>query len=116
MQHLFNLLLTFHKFTVCIIKGTYIIGKTQLQFQCRIAQHMGVSPRTVTVEAMKSKVGSDIRDHSLKCKTHIKKENFKILDRLHNKNGLLLLESLHQKTKKPSIGIQQQSTPLLCFE
>ena len=75
---------------------------------------MGVSPRTG--EEVKSKVGSDIRDHSLKCKTHIKKENFKILDRLHNKNGLLLLESLHQKTKKPSIGIQQQSTPLLCFE
>ena len=102
-----------YKYTCDSCKAFYI-GKTQLQFRCRIAQHMGVSPRTG--EEVKSKVGSDIRDHSLKCKTHIKKENFKILDRLHNKNGLLLLESLHQKTKKPSIGIQQQSTPLLCFE
>ena len=102
-----------YKYTCDSCKAFYI-GKTQLQFRCRIAKHMGVSPRTG--EEVKSKVGSDIRDHSLKCKTHIKKENFKILDRLHNKNGLLLLESLHQKTKKPSIGIQQQSTPLLCFE
>ena len=90
------------------------IGETQLQFRCRIAQHMGVSPRTG--KKLQSKVDSDIHAHSLKCKTHIKKENFKILDKLHSKNGLLLLESLHQKTKKPTLGTQQQSTPLLCFE
>ena len=102
-----------YKYTCDSCKAFYI-GKTQLQFRCRIAQHMGVSPRTGKEVA--TKVASDIRDHSLKCKTHIKKENFEIIDKLHTKNGLLLLESLHQKTKKPSLGTQQQSTPLLCFE
>ena len=102
-----------YKYTCDSCKAVYI-GKTQLQFRCCIAQHMGVSPRTG--EGVKTKAASDIRDHSLKCRTHIKTENFQILDRLHTKNGLLLLESLHQKTKKPTLGTQQQSTPLLCFE
>ena len=102
-----------YKYTCDSCKAVYI-GKTQLQFRCRISQHMGVSPRTG--KEIATKVGSDIRDHSLKCRTHIKTENFQILDKLHNKNGLLILESLHQKTKKPTLGTQQQSTPLLCFE
>ena len=98
----------------CESCNAFYIGKTQLQFRCRICQHGGISTRTG--QELKVKVASDIRDHSLKCKVHIKNENFKILDKLQDKNGLCLLESLHQKIKKPTLGTQQQSTPLLCFE
>jgi hypothetical protein len=101
-----------YKYT-CESCRAFYIGKTHLQFRCRIAQHGGISARTGT--GLK-KINSDIHAHSLKCKTHVKNEDFQILDRLNSQNGLLLLESLHQKTKKPTIGIQQQSTPLLCFE
>ena len=102
-----------YKYT-CESCNAFYIGKTQLQLRCRVAQHKGISARTGKETQMK--VASDIRDHSLKCKVHIKEDNFEIIDRLHDKNGLLFLESLHQKTKKPSLGTQQQSTPLLCFD
>ena len=102
-----------YKYT-CESCNAFYIGKTQLQLRCRVSQHKGVSARTG--KEVQEKVASDIRDHSLKCKVHIKEENFEVIDRLNDKNGLLLLESLHQKTKKPSLGTQQQSTPLLCFE
>ena len=101
-----------YKYT-CDSCNAFYIGKTQLQFRCRIAQHKGISARTG--DKLTSKNNSDIYAHSLKCKVYIKDENFEILDRLNDKNGLLTLESLHQKTKKPSIGIQESSTPLLCF-
>ena len=42
--------------------------------------------------------------------------NFVIIDKSRYKNDLLLLESLHQKIKKPSIGTHLQSTPLLSFD
>ena len=75
---------------------------------------MGIS--ISTGDDLGVKVASEIRDHCFKCKVYIKPENFTILDQLHNKNSILTLESLHQKIKKPTIGIQQQSTPLLCFD
>ena len=65
---------------------------------------------------LKVPVASKIREHSLKCKTHINVDNFTILDSLPSKKGILILESLHQKIKKPSIGTHEQSTPLLCFD
>ena len=48
--------------------------------------------------------------------SHVKPENFKILDTLPSENGLYILESLYQKTMKPFIGKQQQSTPLMSFD
>ena len=78
-----------------------------------ICQHLGISPRTGDEV---QKVQSDIRDHCLKCKTHVNPDSFVIIDRLQSSKGILLMESLHQKVKKPPIGIQQQSTPLLCFD
>ena len=101
-----------YKYTCESCKAFYI-GKTESQFKCRISQHMGVSPRTGKDV---KKAHSEIRDHCFKCKVHIKAENFSILDRLFDKNGILTLESLHQKIKKPTIGVHQQSTPLLCFD
>ena len=102
-----------YKYTCESCKAFYI-GKTESQFRCRICQHLGISARTG--EELSCKVHSEIRDHSLKCKTPINTNNFVILDRLQSSKGILLLESLHQKVKKPSIGTHQQSTPLLCFD
>ena len=102
-----------YKYT-CECCHAFYIGKTEAQLKCRICQHMGISVRTG--DDLGVKVASEIRDHCFKCKVYIKPENFTILDQLHNKNSILTLESLHQKIKKPTIGIQQQSTPLLCFD
>ena len=73
-------------------------------------------PCTGRILACVIHVNSDIYDHCKQCKTHVKAENFTIIDTLQTENGLLLLESLHQKTKKPVIGKQQQSTPLMSFD
>ena len=80
----------------------------------RALSHLGIFPRTGA--ELKVPVASKIREHSLKCKTHINVDNFIILDSLPSKKGILILESLHQKIKKPSIGTHEQSTPLLCFD
>ena len=90
------------------------IGKTEQNFRCRISQHMGVSFRTGV--KLSTPVQSDIRDHCLKHRKHINISNFSIIDKTFQKSELLSLESLHQKTKKPSIGIMTQSTPLAMFD
>jgi len=71
---------------------------------------LGISIRTGVT--LSTKPHSEIRDHCFKYK----EDNFEILERLNSKNGLLLLETLHQKIKKPKIGVHVQSTPLLCFD
>ena len=80
----------------------------------RIAEHTGVSARTGKPFSNRPK--SDIFDHCQKCHTDVLSENFTIEDSHKGKYGLEILESLHQKVKKPAIGIQQQSTPLLSFD
>ena len=102
-----------YKYTCERCKASYI-GKTEQQFRCRICQHLGISARTGAELGIK--VHSEIREHSLKCKTQINVDNFTILDSLQSKQGILILESLHPKIKKPCIGTHQQSTPLLCFD
>ena len=93
---------------------SFYIGKTKKQFAVRIAEHRGISARTG--KSFKSKTQSDVYDHCQKCETPVSPENFTIEDTLQTDNGLLLLESLHQKTKKPQIGKMQQSTPLMSFD
>ena len=102
-----------YKYT-CKSCQAFYIGKTKQQLITRITQHQGVSARTGR-EVM-CKAQSDIREHCLKCKVPVETENFSILDRLHSENGLVTLETLYQKISRPSIGIQQQSTPVLCFD
>ena len=102
-----------YKYT-CERCNAFYIGKTDLQLRCRISQHMGISARTG--EKLSSKNTSDVHAHSLKCRVKVKKENFTILDRVYEKSGIYILESLHQKNKKPTIGVHQQSTPLLCYD
>ena len=102
-----------YKYTCECCKAFYI-GKTNRQLAVRISEHTGISARTG--KTLKKLPNSDIYDHCKQCKTHVKPENFTIIDSLQTDNGLLLLESLHQKTKKPFIGKQQQSTPLMSFD
>ena len=70
-----------YKYTCECCKASYI-GKTELQFRCRICQHLGISPRTGAKLGVT--VASEIREHSLKCKTHINVDNFTILDCLQS--------------------------------
>ena len=79
----------------------------------RISEHMGVSVRTGNT--LKVQPHSDISDHCKKCQTNVSPDNFTIEDSHLSDKGLLILESLYQQTKKPSIGIMQQSTPLMSF-
>ena len=90
------------------------IGKTERQLGVRIAEHTGVPARTGKPFSNRPK--SDIFDYCQKCHTDVLSENFAIEDSHKGKYGLEILESLHQKVKKPVIGIQQQSTPLLSFD
>ena len=102
-----------YKYTCECCKAFYI-GKTERQLALRISEHSGVSARTG--KPLKSTPRSDIYDHCFGCRTKVSPENFTILDTLHSGNGLLLLESLHQKTQKPFIGKMQQSIPLMSFD
>ena len=92
----------------------FYIGKTEVHFGVRIGQHTGISARTGI--AFEKRPPSDVYDHCYKCQVHVSPENFSVEDTLPSEKGLLILESLHQKTKKPFIGKQQQSTPLMSFD
>ena len=94
--------------------NTVNIGKTAQTFKRRVSKHIGTSPRTGATLA--TPVQSDIREHCLKHGRQNNGGNFKIIDRSLQKSDLMILESLHQKTKKPSIGTQSQSTPLIIFD
>ena len=102
-----------YKYTCERCKAFYI-GKTIQQFAARISEHRGISARTG--KTLSSRPKSDIFDHCEKCHTYVLPEHFSIVDSLQTESGLLILESLHQKTKHPSIGIHQQSTTLMSFD
>ena len=97
-----------YKYTCDSCNAIYI-GKTEQNFKCRISQHQGISPRTG--KKLLCPVESDIRERCLKHRKHVNVSNFSVLDRICQKSDLLTLESLHQKTKKPTIGVMTQSTP-----
>ena len=92
----------------------FYIGKTEQQLAARISEHSGISARTG--KKLQTKPRSDIYDHCQNCHVHVQPENFSIIDTLPTEKGLLILESLHQKIKKPQIGVQQKSTPLMSFD
>ena len=102
-----------YKYT-CERCQAFYIGKTKQQLAARISEHSGISARTGKKLANTPK--SDIYDHCQKCNVHVNPENFTIIDTLQTDSGLLILESLHQKTKKPTIGVMAQSTPLMSFD
>ena len=107
--------------TVCLLIYQYkcescnalYIGKTEQHLRSRICQHQGVSDRTGAIRAVP--VNSHIRDHCLEHGKRVNEEDFKVLDKCFYPSDLLILESLYQKTLKPSIGVHSQSTPLIMF-
>ena len=102
-----------YKYTCERCKAFYI-GKTEQQLAARISKHSGISARTG--KQLRSKPQSDVYDHCQKCHVPVLSENFTIIDTLPSEKGLLILESLHQQTKKPQIGIHQRSTPIMSFD
>ena len=84
-----------YKYTCERCKAFYI-GKTEQLLAERISEHSGVSARTG--KKFQSTPKSDIYDHCFKCHVHVNPDNFEIIDTLQTAYGLLILESLHQKT------------------
>lgn len=89
--------------------GTYL-GSTKRMLKVRIDSHRGVSHRTGC--ALSKKEFSNIRDHTIKCKTQINYDNFKIIAQATNETSLLILESLCIKQLVPSLNSQSSSAPL----
>ena len=102
-----------YKYTCGSCNASYI-GKSYRHFKARVYEHLGKSYHTDSW--LGCPAHSEIRNHCHKEDHAIVPGNFVIIDRTNFKNDLLLLESLHQKTKKPSIGTHEQSTPLLSFD
>ena len=89
-----------YKYTCERCKAFYI-GKTKQQLAARISEHSGISARTG--KKFEKTPKSDIYDHcTKKCHVYVNPDNFDIIDTLQTDVGLLILESLHQKTKKIS--------------
>ena len=102
-----------YKYT-CESCNAFYIGKSYRQYKARISEHMGRSCSTGELLTVPS--DSDIRTHCHSEEHHVNPDRFVIIDRWRYKHDLLLLESLHQKTKKPTIGTHTRSSPLLSFD
>ena len=102
-----------YKYT-CESCNAFYIGKSYRHFKVRLFEHMGRSYHTDI--KLDVPLHSEIRDHCDKKHHAMVPGNFVIIDKWRYKNDLFLLESLHQKIKKPSIGTHLQSTPLLSFD
>ena len=74
------------------------------------ATHKGISHRTGNPLNKKEK--SNVRDHSLKCKTELSLKNFKILGSYNNEDSLTVAESLFLKVKTGDLNSDTSSTPL----
>ena len=90
--------------------GTYI-GCTIRQLRARVAAHRGVSHRTGA--DLDSKENSNIRNHSLKCKSEFSVKNFKIISSHKDRASLLLAESITLKMKECTLNSDSASVPLL---
>ena len=77
-------------------------------------QFLQLTPNTFdSVDAVL--VNSHTRDHCSGQGKRVNEGDFEVLDKCFYSSDLLILESLYQKTLKPSIGVQSQSTPLIMF-
>ena len=101
-----------YQYTCAGCKASYI-GKTKRHLKSRIAEHLGVSVRTGSRLSKPSH--SAIREHAHAHDHPINKRDFSILDSSDRDGDLLILESIHQSLVRPSIGGNEASVPLLCF-
>ena len=84
----------------CQICRDLYIGSTIRHFQCRISEHLGISPRTKA--QLSAPLFSSIREHRDKTSHRISPDQFKILDR--TSNNVRLLESLYIFKIKPKLN------------
>ena len=86
----------------CALCNECYTGSTQRQLQCRIAEHLGVSVRTGL--PLSNRPYSAIFDHREQKGHPVDKSNFKVVNRMFNKNNLRLLESLYIFKTKPKLN------------
>ena len=101
-----------YKYTCNSCNAMYI-GKTKRHLKSRIFEHLGKSVRTN--QWMTKPPFSAIRDHAQQNDHPIRNDSFSVLGSARSDQELLIMESLHQVTVKPTIGGNEVSTPLLCF-
>ena len=98
----------------CGMCNSKYIGETSRHYTTRIAEHMGVSPRT---GAPMAKVHSNIHAHHLKTGHRISKENFSVL---YSRGSLDLQasESIAIHQYRPDLNDKTASVPLniLCAQ
>ena len=84
----------------CQICKDLYIGSTIRHFQCRISEHLGISPRTKA--QLSAPLFSSIREHRDQTNHRISLDQFKIIDR--TSNNVRLLESLYIFKMKPKLN------------
>ena len=92
----------------CGMCNSKYIGETARHYNTRVAEHMGVSPRT---GAPMSKVNSNIYGHFLQTGHHVSKENFTILYSRASMD-LKTSESIAIHQHKPDLNDKIFSVPL----
>ena len=97
-----------YKYT-CDCSQSYI-GSTTTNLYIRICQHEGNSHRTGA--PLTNPSSSSIREHCLRCKSAINRQNFSIVDRHDDEGGLRILESIYIKENKPGINECKTAVPL----
>ena len=90
-----------YKYSCASCNASYI-GSTTRRLFVRICEHKGISSRTGQITQTQS--NSAIRDHSLEKDHPLLTSNFTIIDKAYYKYDLLLCESLHILSEKPSLN------------
>ena len=97
----------------CGICNSRYIGETSRHYTTRVAEHMGVSPRT---GAPMARINSNVYSHFLESGHRIKKEDFSILYS-RGSSDLRLSESIAIHQHRPDLNDKVASVPLevLCM-
>ena len=98
-----------YKFSCDSCQASYV-GSTRRRCKERIDQHLGVSSRTGG--RLSTVLHSVPRKHAEDHNHPFRRDNFKIINQTNSNQNLLISESLHIHYLKPSLNIQQTSTPL----
>ena len=92
-----------HKYN-CLSCNACYIGSTMRWLFVGISEHRGVSSRTGQIGA--TQPFSAICDHCLEKDHMMRKDNFCIIDRSFSQFDLLIKESIHIHTEKPTLNNQ----------
>ena len=79
----------------------------------RVAEHMGVSPRTR--RSLSAPLFSSVRDHSHRTGHVSTEKDFKIVTKIRMKYDLSILESLVIANTRPKLNIMHNSEDLSIF-